>query len=188
MPNPYPPASAWDGTNWADGTWQKSCWVGIDGDLGVQELLQAGTAQVVTMSGGRIASQTVFAEIEWWTANPVRIPNFVVKPGDIVSLSVCSLSSDTFCSIWLLNESSNKYTTTSINAPARKRLQGTTAEWITEDSGNSPVPFPNYGAVFFVDCMATSKTMERDVSNANSYDIVLGGRPCPRRRLRMLMC
>jgi Peptidase A4 family len=179
IPNPYPPISALlsDGT-WADGQWECACWVGIDG-WNLDELLQAGTAQTVTTSGGQIQSQTAYAWIEWWTDNPSKITTIDVKPGDTVSFSVCTPFQDNWGTTTVFNESSNKYTVAGIPAPGTDILQGTTAEWIVEDpwldAAGDPTPFANYGSTVFFDCVAGSKTQERDINDASLINIVQGG-------------
>jgi hypothetical protein len=55
-------------------------------------------------------------------------------------------------------------------------LAGTT-DWITEDPSNNnrPYPMPDYGAAFFYDALAGSKTQERDIRNAVLVNIVSAG-------------
>jgi Peptidase A4 family len=53
VPNAWPPASAWNGTNWNSGYWQCAVWVGIDGTGDAQnDVVQAGTTSEVTVSHG----------------------------------------------------------------------------------------------------------------------------------------
>src|SRR5262245_30409918 len=53
VPNVSPPSSALTGTGFKDGTYICAVWVGLDGDHGTTDVLQAGTSSVVTVKGGQ---------------------------------------------------------------------------------------------------------------------------------------
>jgi Peptidase A4 family len=177
VPNAWPPASAWNGNGWNNGTYHCSTWVGIDGWNGINELLQGGTASEVVVSGGQITSQRTYAWFEWWPAGEIAFTNLTVKPGDLVNCLVCAPNDSTHGFVSILNEGSRQTASTGITAPGNSSLAGTTAEWITEDpsSNNQPYPMPDYGATFFYDALAGSRTQERDISNAVLVNMVSGG-------------
>lgn len=145
---------------------------------GSGDVLQAGTGQVVIVSGGQITSQSAFAWHEWYPALWVVFSNFDVKPGDTVSCSVCAPVSNTQGSVIISNKATGTYTSIGIPAPnSTTKLQGNCAEWIMEDPGMASgpeYPMPDYGACFFYDCIAGTKTAERNVSNATLLNLVEG--------------
>ena len=73
-------------------------------------------------------------------------------------------------------------------------LQGTTAEWIMEDpsyvdsSGTHPWPMPDFGATFFYDAIAGSKTQERDIDDATLVNMTSGSTTSARRYTRPTRC
>jgi Peptidase A4 family len=169
VPNAWPPASAWNGNGWNDGTYHCSTWVGIDGWNGIPELLQGGTASQVVVSGGQISSRSCYAWYEWWPAGEIAFSSLTVMPGDLVNFLVCAPVDSTHGAVSVLNESSRQTANAPLTAPGNASLAGKTAEWITEDPSNSKkqtYPMPDYGAAFFYDALAGSKTQERDISNA----------------------
>jgi Peptidase A4 family len=183
VPNPWPPSSAWTGQGWNDGRYHCSTWVGLDG-YGINELLQAGTAQEVVVTNGQITSQSAYAWFEWWPAGEIRFNNFPVNPGDVVNcLVLLQVGSTTQASAFILNAASNVATSTPITAPSGSSLQGSTAEWIMEDpcqksSGlncQQQFPMPDFGASFFYDAVAGSKNQVRDVTDATLLNMVQGG-------------
>jgi len=178
VPNTWPPPSAWNGNGWNDGTYHCSTWVGIDGWNGIPELLQGGTASQVVVSGGQISSRSCYAWYEWWPAGEIAFSGFTVIPGDLVNCLVCAPNDNTHGYVSILNESSRQTAHAPLTAPGTASLAGTTAEWITEDPSNSKkqtYPMPDYGAAFFYDALAGSKTQERDISNAVLVNMVSGG-------------
>jgi Peptidase A4 family len=176
VPNAYPPASAWNGTAWKDGTYLCVTWVGIDG-WGNGDVLQAGTGQEVVVSGGKVTSQNAFAWHEWYPALWVVFSNFEVNPGDTIACLVCAVS-NTQGSVVMTNRATGKYTSIGIPAPnSTTKLQGSCAEWIMEDpsmASGPEFPMPDYGVCFFYDCLAGTKTAERNVSNATLINLVEG--------------
>jgi hypothetical protein len=177
VPNAWPPSSAWNGNGWTDGTYHCSTWVGIDGWNGIPELLQGGTASQVVVSGGQISSRSCYAWYEWWPAGEIAFASLTVMPGDLINCLVCAPIDNTHGAVTILNESSRQTVNAALTAPGTSSLAGTTAEWITEDPShnNQTYPMPDYGAAFFYDALAGSKTQERDISNAVLVNMVAGG-------------
>ena len=70
-------------------------------------------------------------------------------------------------------------TTIGFDAPGTTKLSGAIAEWIVENPGVQPNPnnpdpkaFGNYGNVIFHDCIAGSRTQERDLLSASPINMV----------------
>jgi Peptidase A4 family. len=178
VPDAAPPPSAWNGNGYNDGVYRLSTWVGIDG-YGTSQVLQAGTATVVTVSGG-VTSVSIYAWHEWYDdvnkTPEVQVTNFPVSGGDLISCLVCAPQNNHgFVSI--ANLTTDVVTSIGIDAPPNVTLQGTTAEWILERPsklvGNTVTPYtlPDYGAQFFYDAVAGSKTKERDLSASTLLDM-----------------
>ncbi|MCJ1400931.1 hypothetical protein MMC11_004142 [Xylographa trunciseda] len=190
IPNPYPPPTTLlSNGKFADGTYQAAAWIGLDG-YGTEGVLQCGTTSVCVVSGGNITSQTAYAWYEWFPAYPVKV-GLAVKPGDLMQAIVCGLQ-PTQGSVILTNMSSNvstpSYTIAEPTLPYSKTLVpllGQTAEWIMEDASNAsgnpvvytPVPFSNYGATFFYNCLQASRNAagvgtEGNLAGASLLNIV----------------
>ncbi|MCJ1439313.1 hypothetical protein MMC27_008705 [Xylographa pallens] len=190
VPNPYPPPTAkLSNGKFADGTYQAAAWIGLDG-YGTQGVLQCGTTSVCVVSGGIITSQTAYAWYEWFPAYPI-VATLAVKPGDLMQAIICGLQSNQG-SVIITNMSSNISTPSLPIAeptlPYTKTLVpllGQTAEWIMEDasyaSGNpvvyTPLPFSNYGATFFYNCLQASRNaagvgIEGNLAGATLLNIV----------------
>lgn len=179
VPSVSPPASASNGHGgFNDGTYICAAWVGLDGWGGSGDVLQAGTNSVVTVSGGRVASTSYYAWIEWF-GNPWQVESsFPVSPGDTIVCTVCAPFSNTHGAAFFTNQTTGMATSFGIDAPAGTSLVGNVAEWIVEDPGQlsgSLFPFPNYGQTTFQNCSAGSKSVSLNLSQACPINLVNGG-------------
>jgi Peptidase A4 family len=177
VPAVSPPASAWNGKSYNDGNYQCLTWVGIDGWNG-PDVMQAGAFSQVTVSKGSL-SYTYYAFYEFWPALWLSVPNFPVSAGDILAVNVCAPFTTTHAVTTIKNQSTNQVTTIGFNAPGTTKLSGAMAEWIVENPGVQPNPnnpdpkaFANYGNVIFHDCIAGSRTQERDLLSASPINMV----------------
>jgi hypothetical protein len=156
VPDAYSP-------NPGDGNiYYSSAWLGIDGD-GSSDLMQAGTE---TNSNGEC-----YAWWEWVPNASVQIPNFLVKPGDVISMILDATDSTTaLVSMW--NMTSKNYTNFSFVAPTTTpptTLVGNCAEAIVErpEVGGGLTGLPRYGEVYFDECAAYT-------ANGNQFGIGFG--------------
>jgi hypothetical protein len=172
VPGVNPPASAWNGSGYNNGKYYCSVWAGIDGTQGTGDVMQAGTDSVCVVQAGKMVSTTFYAWIEWFALPPIRVSNYPVQVGDLISCTVCAPFGNTRGSALFNNLTSGATTTIPIDPPAGTSLVGNVAEWIVEDPGSPMVPFPNYGSVHFSDCSAGSKNIELDLSSATEIDMV----------------
>jgi hypothetical protein len=175
VPGVNPPASAWNGTGYNDGTYLCGVWVGIDGTQGTGDVMQAGTASQCVVAGGKMISTRFFAWIEWFSLPSVAVVNFPVQVGDLISCTVCAPFGNTHGSALFNNLTSGATTNVGIDPPAGTSLVGNVAEWIVEDpgmAGGGLFPFPNYGSTHFTDCSAGSQNIELDLNAAKVIDLV----------------
>jgi hypothetical protein len=175
VPGVNPPATAWNGKGYNDGTYICAVWVGLDGTQGSGDVMQAGTVSQCVVSGGKMTSTTFYAWTEWFSLPWVSISNFAVSVGDTISCTVCAPFGNTHGTAMFNNLSSGATTTIGIDPPAGTSLVGNVAEWIVEDPGQiggGLFPFPNYGSTTFTDCTAGSKNVELDLGSATEIDLV----------------
>jgi hypothetical protein len=148
-----------------------SCWIGIGGDAipGQQpspDLFQAGVECDATSTGAR----TILAWSEWFPLPMVRIMNFPVSAGDVLTchLSVVSTASGL---VVLRNETQGKSTSFQINASSGTTLVGNCAEWIVERPelvGRHLATLTNYGVVHFSSaygCTSANAVIEAGTGN-----------------------
>ena len=122
-------------------------WVGLDGSMNNQ-VLQAGTA--ATVKGENI---DYWAWFEWYPAPPVRITNFPITAGDIVTVLVCAIDPGRGYAS-MLNRSTGVTTNVGFLPPPGYTSQGTTAEWIVEGIS---ADLPNWVLMGFHNCTAGTK-------------------------------
>jgi Peptidase A4 family len=134
-------------------------WIGLDGaNDGAASVFQAGVNCQATRSG---VSSTADFYLWWeWYPNPsVRIVNVPVKPGDMVTVTLCSDGAgSTIAWGYLTNRTTGVSTSFGAVAPAGITLEGDSAEWIVETPemsfGGPFLPLADYGEVFFSNCEA----------------------------------
>jgi hypothetical protein len=110
-----------------------SAWVGIDGDNGSSDVVQAGVhcwVQLVDPPNGRAVLHT-YLWWEWYPEPEVAITNFPVNLGDTLSVSV-GLQDATHALIYIENESSKQYTNFTVTPPSGTSSSASSAEWIVE--------------------------------------------------------
>jgi hypothetical protein len=136
-------------------------WVGLDGSLNNQ-VLQAGTAATVT--GENIS---YWAWFEWFPDPPVRITNFPIEPGDVITTLVCA-PQPTQGYMSMMNRQTGATTSVGIPPPPGISSVGTTAEWIVEGIS---ADLPNWVIVGFHECTAGTKSHSIDISHPTVTEI-----------------
>jgi hypothetical protein len=135
-------------------------WIGIDGD-GSGDVCQAGVECEVYQSGGSI-SRNIYPWHEWFPAAEVQITNFLVSPGDMITMLLCTPQSggtgggagSTTATVYITNRTTGASTSYNFSAPSGTTLVGNSAEWIVEAptvSGTQSA-IADYGQVFFNIC------------------------------------
>jgi len=169
MPSVAPPGGAQ-----SDIWYTASTWIGIDGDDGSGDVLQAGCDADVMISGG--STQTQFNPWwEWYPADSFWITSMTVSAGDELTCLIC-VSSPTSASIFLGNVTTGVGHFFSATPPSGISLQGNCAEWIVEALETGPANAPElaqYTTVDFTECNAGTaggKTVQ--ASDGNTIDIV----------------
>jgi hypothetical protein len=142
-------------------------WVGIDGWDGSGDVLQAGTASSVTVSGNKVVSKSFSFWYEWFGNPPVYPSDFSVQAGDLITCSVCA-TTNTHGIASVANLNTGEAHSYGFDAPSNVTLSGNVAEWIVEDPGT----FPNYGATFFRDATAGTPHYEFDLGSAITINLV----------------
>lgn len=171
VPDVQPPPSAWNGKGWNDGMYQAATWVGLDGWNG-PDVMQAGVWSVANVTRGSL-STSFSAWVEFWPAPSVVLDNFAVSPGDMIALTVCAPFTTTHAVAIFKNLTSGVATTVGFDAKPPTVVTGVVAEWIVELAATTPASgLANYGNVAFHDCIAASKTQERDIRSANRINMV----------------
>jgi hypothetical protein len=169
----------------ANGGWDSSSWVGLDGDFLSQssDVIQAGVEQKVAAGG----TATYTAWYEWivpvpanlpqgtlvdangyplaWT-NPTNgtyqyihqanIPGFKVKPGQTVMTAIL-LIPGRGASVTFANETTGGYFSIFLKPPPNASFNGTSAEWIMEapDGGWPNTALPKFTPIVFEEAFAT---------------------------------
>ena len=161
VPSVYPPESARSGDGWTKGKYECGLWVGIDGHKdshGKYNLIQAGTASRVTVSGdkGDILDHSTFAWFQWFTSahagdTHVSDSDFPVCPGDTIFCAVHRIHRRK-AKVQFYNLATEKSWTTYFKPPNKEGsgCQGRNVQWILEvqhDREHSP----DYGSTFFYD-------------------------------------
>jgi hypothetical protein len=170
------PAGAQSGISYTASTW-----IGIDGDDGSGDILQAGCDADVTISGGK--NQYQFNPWwEWYPAGSFWITNLPTSAGDkftcwIQCLPLLSGSANPNSAlIFLANATSGLGFFFTATAPAKTSLHGNCAEWILEALGTGPKGEPElakYTTVDFTNC-ATVTVLDKTVlpDSGNTINMV----------------
>jgi hypothetical protein len=178
VPNVSPPASAWNGVGYNDGTYICAVWVGLDGTNGTNDVMQAGTNSVVVVSGGVVTSRSYYAWIEWF-GNPWKPESdFPVNPGDAILCTVCAPFGNAHGTAMFTNQTTGLSMNYGIDPPDGVSLSGNVAEWIVEDPSQSATgplfPFPNYGLTIFQNCSAGSKNISLNLNDSCPINLTDG--------------
>jgi hypothetical protein len=133
-------------------------WIGIDGD-GSPDVFQAGVESEVTRNGTTVTTN-FYPWWEWYPIPEVQITNFLVRPGDMVTMMLCSAqgAGSTTGTVFFTNRTTGASTSVGLTAPAGTTLAGNCAEWIVEAPtvGGSQSAVADYGEVFFSACEAVT--------------------------------
>jgi Peptidase A4 family len=173
VPYAQPPPSAWNGKSWTDGIYHAVTWVGLDGWNG-PDVMQAGVMSQATVTKGSVSTM-YYAWVEFFPTPWIQVANFPVSPGDMIALTVCAPFTTTHAVAMFSNKTSGQATNVGFDAPAGTVLTGVVAEWIVENPSTTPAgTFANYGNVQFHECIAGSKTQERDLRSATRINMVDG--------------
>jgi peptidase A4-like protein len=153
-------------------------WVGIDGDGGSGDVLQAGVeCEVIQI--GPFTIRNIYPWWEWYPEQEIQISNFPVDAGDEIT---CLIQADqgagaTGASVFMANQSSGASTSFSIQAPGGTQLIGNSAEWVVEAptvNGNQAA-LADYGSVFFFDTICGDGTGLLEAGSGDNIDMFQGG-------------
>lgn len=139
-----------------------SVWVGLDGDTYTKAILQAGIDSYI-----QNGQKSYDAWYEWYP-NSAENFNLGLTAGDVIVAKVEASSPSKGVAI-IENKSTGQTVSKTISAPSTSAtLAGQNAEWIVEDfnTGNSQVPFANFGHVTFTGAQAASDDGQYGVNNA----------------------
>jgi hypothetical protein len=135
------------------GVWYSaSTWVGIDGDDGSGDVLQAGCDDDVEISGG-VTQHQCSPWWEWYPAGSFWITTIPVSPGDQLLCWIIGVPLSVN-SAWinLGNQTTGVGSIFYATAPKKISLKGNCAEWIVENLGE----LAKYTTVDFTKCEATT--------------------------------
>jgi len=165
VPKPY--------ANGDDDKYYSAAWIGLDGfnssDDGSDDVLQAGTEQDVQDSNTRDS----YVWFGWLPADPLKITNFPVSPGDTVSCSVGTFIDDnkkTKGAFSIYNWNTQLMTYVTFDKPNDVTFKGDSAEWIMEDTSDDGNHMAQFGAITFRSCSASGDST-KDLSDATLLDI-----------------
>ncbi|KXL50714.1 hypothetical protein M433DRAFT_131865 [Acidomyces richmondensis BFW] len=149
-----------------------AAWVGIDGDTCQSAILQTGVEFLV--EGDSTAYEAWY---EWYPNYSYNFDNFDVSPGDQIKATVKATSLDSGTATLENLSTGSSVTHTFKNEASEGSLCETNAEWIVEDfeSGDSLVPFANFGSVTFTDCSYVHDGTTSGVSGATILDVEQNG-------------
>jgi Peptidase A4 family len=140
-------------------------WIGLNGYIVSQQVLQAGIAAKVT--GSTVGYQAWF---EWYPGPPVAITNFPITVGDRLSVLVCAPRDDHgFVSIQ--NKTEGVITNCGFPAPLGIHSDGTSAEWVVEMMKEGLDELPDFGAIVFLNATAGTRSHRLDLSKATMTEI-----------------
>ncbi|KAJ6104012.1 hypothetical protein N7523_010332 [Penicillium sp. IBT 18751x] len=149
-----------------------SVWVGIDGDTYSQAILQTGIDSYI--QNGEMSYDAWY---EWYPNSAVNF-DISLSAGDVIVASVKSSSPSKGVAI-IENKSSGETATKTLTAPSSDAtLGGQNAEWIVEDfnSGDSQIPFADFGTVTFTGAQAETARGSYGVNNAAILDLQQSGK------------
>jgi hypothetical protein len=162
----------------ADGVWYSaSTWIGMDGDDGSTDVLQAGCdVDVMTTTDGENLTPQYKPWWEWRPAGSFWITNMYVAAWDELTCLICMHQGSTNqATIFLGNLTRKEGLWFQATAPAGVSLLGNCAEWIVEALAiNTQTPeLAKYGIVNFSDCNAgTVAGRSVNLSTGNTINMV----------------
>jgi hypothetical protein len=149
------------------GTDYSAIWMGIDG-YNSNDVFQGGTEADAACSGG-VHYADYYVWFEWYPDYSYEITNLPVAPGDDVA-GVLVAESSTSGVFYVINETTNAYTTVSLSAPAGTHLAGNSVEWIVElpSVNNTEGTLTNYVADFMTNTVAAQRNGSAFVGGTGS--------------------
>ncbi|KAI1851411.1 hypothetical protein JX265_000355 [Neoarthrinium moseri] len=161
VPTPSVPSGGSSRTEYA-----ASAWVGIDGDTCQTAILQTGVDFYAQGS-----SVSFDAWYEWYPDYAYDFSGITISAGDTITITVTATSTKAGTAT-VANKSTGKTVTHTFSSQSAALCE-TNAEWIVEDfsSGNSLVPFADFGTVTFTGASATTSSGTVGVSGATILDI-----------------
>ncbi|KAJ4417490.1 hypothetical protein N0V82_006154 [Gnomoniopsis sp. IMI 355080] len=165
VPTPSTPSGGSSRTEYA-----ASAWVGIDGDTASNSILQTGVDFYV--EGSSIGFDAWY---EWYPDYAYDFSGITISAGDTIKVTVTATS--TTAGTATVQNVSKGTTVTHTFTSQSKALQELNAEWIVEDfsSGNSLVPFADFGTVTFTGASATTGSGTVTPAGATIIDIEQNG-------------
>ncbi|TRX87866.1 hypothetical protein FHL15_011255 [Xylaria flabelliformis] len=160
VPKPSPPSGGSSSTDYCG-----AAWIGIDG-YSNSALIQTGVLWCV--QNGQYEYEGWY---EYLPAALIAYSGFSVTAGNSVTVTVTKTSTSGGTTTISANGKSASHTFSGQST----KLQGASAEWIVEDftSGNSLVPFANFGTVTFTGATAVINGATVSASSDNPTTIVL---------------
>lgn len=149
-----------------------SVWVGIDGDTYTKAILQTGIDSYI-----QNGEKSYDAWYEWYPQSAENF-NLGLTAGDVIVAKVQSLSPSKGVAV-IENKSTGQSVTKTLSAPSTSAtLAGQNAEWIVEDfnTGDTQVPFANFGQVVFSGAQATAGDGKYGVNDGEILDIQQNGK------------
>jgi Peptidase A4 family len=130
-----------------------SPWIGIDGELGSQDILQAGCdGEVILADGGPRTRYRLW--YEWYPGDSNFIPNMPIAAGDAIGVIVrLQPGSNLSAAVLINNQSRNVALTFGLTAANGFGLVGNCTEWIVECNPELGA-LGNFGIVNFTGCSA----------------------------------
>ena len=161
----------------AEGGWNSSSWVGIDG-FNSNDVLQAGIQQRVTANG----QAQYIAWYEWFapqqpTSPPyifqTNIPNFPVNPGQTVTCSIQYGNNKTTGVINFGNNTTGQHFSITLAPPPGASFTGNCVEWIMEapDGGEPHAALPKFTPVTFSNAAGCTQSAQT-VANPQNGDFI----------------
>jgi len=161
VPQPSPPAGGSTRTEFCG-----AAWVGIDG-FSDADLIQTGVLWCV--ENGAFEYEAWY---EYLPASLIAYTGITVTAGSVVTVTATKTSTNGGTTTLTAGGKTVTHTFSGQSSP----LPGTSAEWIVEDfeSGNSLVPFADFGTVTFTGATAIKSGATVTASSTGSTNIFIG--------------
>ena len=165
----------------AEGGWNSSSWLGLDGFFFSNDVLQAGVQQKVVWIPFLNTGIPIYVAWYEWFAPPqqnspgyiyqTNIANFPVSPGDQVYCSV-QYNGNTSGSISFANDNTGQSFSITLAPPPGANFNGQSCEWIMEapDGGEIKSSLPRFTPVTFTSALACGPN--NTITNPQSGDIL----------------
>ena len=161
------------------GGWNSLSWIGLDGAVDSNDVLQAGVQQLVDHNG----NPQYVAWYEWFAPRQedsppyifvTAIPNFAVSPGQTVYCSIQYVGS-TAGQVYFANQSTGQHFSVTLAPPPGATFNGSSAEWIMEspNGGEPESSLPIFTPLVFTSaaCCGPNGTAGNP-SGGDTYNIV----------------